>query len=238
MQRVLSEAESTSRRGLSEAESTSSSNRRTRTPRGSSRLSGRHRSRSSASLRAARDALLAAKEAVPPVPRSPIGTKTPVGVTSGSDRTTPTGNEYKSVRKATSRVGMTTPESSSSESSKVPIASVDSAPTKPTVHLPEFDKHSRDDMLPTPSTLGRGGADDSDDSYLSAVSEGVRGDESWSRGTGRRILDDPSLHEPVKAASRTRRTRAGSSSTACGQYGDLPSPTISESTAVGSARAV
>ncbi|QRW19380.1 DENN (AEX-3) domain protein [Rhizoctonia solani] len=239
IQRVLSEAESTGRRGLSEAESTTSSNRRTRTPRGSSRLSGRHRSRSSASLRAAREALLAAKEAVPPVPRSPVGTKTPIGAPSGSDRTTPTGNENRGVRKATSRVGMTTPESSSSESGKVPTVSVESAPvTKPTVYLPEFGKHSRDDMLPTPSTIGRSGADDSDDSYLSAVSESMRGDESWSRATGRRILDDPGHHEPVKGSSRTRRNRAGSSSTTRGQYGDLPSPTISESTAVGSARAV
>ncbi|CAE6471266.1 unnamed protein product, partial [Rhizoctonia solani] len=179
MQRVLSEAESTSRRGLSEAESTSSSNRRTRTPRGSSRLAGRHRSRSSASLRAAREALMAVKDAVPPVPRNGSVTSSPAGIkTLGRLPPSPTGTDGKSVRKATSRVGMTTPESSSSESSHkrtiVPVEPV----SKPTLNLPNFEKHSRDDMLPTPTTPGRNGADDSDDSYLSAVSESVRGDES------------------------------------------------------------
>ncbi|KAG8691546.1 hypothetical protein FRC11_001536 [Ceratobasidium sp. 423] len=241
MQRVLSEAESTTRRGLSEAESTASSGRRTRTPRGASRLAGRHRSRSSASLRAAREALMAVKDAVPPVPRSgsvrSSPTKTPSGITPESK--TPTGTEGKSIPKATSRVGMTTPESSSSESNKVPAVSVEPAPvTKPTLNLPEFGKVSRDDMLPTPTTPGRSGAEDSDDSYLSAVSESVRGDESWSKASGRRALDDPSFHELSKEATRTRRPRLSSTSTARGQNSNLPSPTISESTAVGSVRAV
>ncbi|KAJ1311501.1 hypothetical protein OPQ81_009988 [Rhizoctonia solani] len=226
MQRVLSEAESTTRRGLSEAESTASSNRRTRTPRGSSRLTGRHRS-----------------HAVPPIPRngsvtsSPSGSKTPSGLPSSADRT-PTGTEDKSVRKVTPRIGMTTPESSSSESNKVPTVSVEPAPpvSKPTLHLPEFGKPSRDEMLPTPTTPGRSGAEDSDD-YLSAASESVRGDESWSKASGRRVLDDPSLYGPAKGTFSTRRLRVSSTSTARGQNGDLPSPTISESTAVGSVRA-
>ncbi|CAE6413641.1 unnamed protein product [Rhizoctonia solani] len=242
MQRVLSEAESTSRRGLSEAESTASSNRRTRTPRGTSRLAGRHRSRSSASLRAAREALMAVKDAVPPVPRNGSVTSSPIKAPSrqlSSADKTPTEADSKGVRKATSRVGMATPESTSSESSKVPVVSVEPAPvTKPTLHLPEFGKPSRDDMLPTPTTPGRNAADDSDDSYLSAVSESVRGDDSWSRASSRRAFDDPSFHEPTKGASRTRRPRLSSTSTARGQNADLPSPTLSESTAVGSARAV
>ncbi|KEP55118.1 DENN (AEX-3) domain protein [Rhizoctonia solani 123E] len=245
MQRVLSEAESTGRRGLSEAESTSSSNRRTRTPRGTSRLAGRHRSRSSASLRAAREALMAVKDAVPPVPRNGSVTSSPAGIKisnrlPSSAEKSPTGTEGKSIRKATSRVGMTTPESSSSESShKLPILTVEPAPvSKPTLNLPDFEKYSRDDMLPTPTTPGRNVADDSDDSYLSAVDESVRDDESWSKASGRRALDDPSLREPVKAATRSRRPRLSSTSTARGLHGDLPSPTISESTAVGSARGV
>ncbi|KDN50242.1 hypothetical protein RSAG8_01578, partial [Rhizoctonia solani AG-8 WAC10335] len=70
-----------------------------------------------------------------------------------------------------------------------------------------------------------------------AVAE-LRCHESWSRTSGRHALDDPNLREPTKGASRTRRPRASSASTARGPNGDIPSPTISESTAVGSARAV
>lgn len=247
MQRVLSEAESTSRRGLSEAES-NSSGRRTRTPRGTGRLAERrHRSRSSASLRAAREALLAVKGAVPPVPKNgsatPSGTKTPgAAERKGSSDRTPTAADGRVIRKTTSRIGMTaTPETSSPESNdETPNRTTETS--KPTLNLPDFAKHSRD-MLPSPLTPGRSIADDSDDSYLSAVSESIRGprsaedsDGSWNRAVGKRIMDEVAKGPRPRAQGRQR---VESSSTArVNRSGELPSPTPSEVTAVGSTRVV
>lgn len=245
MQRVLSEAES--------------AGRRVRTPRGASRLGEggkRHRSRSSASIRAAREALMAVKGAVPPVPR-----------TSGSGSRTPSGAD-RVLRKAGSRAAMgvgATPETSSNESAQ-PVSPA-RAPASPTQALkqspsPSYVKQNSStvhakapvsptrpmQMPPTPSTPGRAGAEDSDDSYLSAVSETARGglqsgDDSDSSGAkqilGRRAFGKDVQEVEIGTKASRGHARAGSTATArAGRVGgDLPSPTVSETTAVGSVHA-
>jgi hypothetical protein len=198
MQRVLSEAES--------------AGRRVRTPRGTSRLAEggtprRHRSRSSASIRAAREALMAVKGAVPPMPRTPNGS----AIGHGS------GTESRSVRKATSRIGMTaTPERSSIEST------VANTIAKPMLDVKSIPKSLSPRMPPTPLTPNRGIAEDSDDSYLSAVSETARG----ARSTGESGSDEDTkriLGRRAHGKGVVERVR------------DMPSPTMSETTAVGRA---
>ncbi|QRV76710.1 DENN (AEX-3) domain protein [Ceratobasidium sp. AG-Ba] len=197
IQRVLSEGDTAARRP--------------RAPRGASKLAPkRHRSRSSASLRAAREALMAAKEAVPPIPRTPI---------SGTPNGSVIGHGNETVPKVvTSRAGMTaTPERSSIESTDAntiakPMLSVQAFPIAP----------ASPQMPPTPLTPNREVVEDSDDSYLSAVSETARGGVRSAHDSGsdedtRRILG-PRVHR--KSGAR------------------MPSPTVSEATAVGTARAV
>ncbi|KAF8609678.1 hypothetical protein BDV93DRAFT_465079 [Ceratobasidium sp. AG-I] len=243
MQRVLSEAES--------------AGRRVRTPRGASRLGeggGRHRSRSSASIRAAREALLAVKGAVPPVPRN-----------GGSGSRTPSG-----VRRVGSRAVMgagATPDTSSNES-MMKLNSPPRAPASPTQALkqspsPSYIKQSssavyakapvsptRQVQMPmTPMTPGRAGAEDSDDSYLSAVSEtarvGLQSADDSDSSIGNRILgrrafgkDAPEGLAEISGKPSRGHARVRSTSTARGVGSrvarDLPSPTVSETTAVGS----
>ncbi|KAG8741009.1 hypothetical protein FRC10_003468 [Ceratobasidium sp. 414] len=197
IQRVLSEGDSAARR--------------VRAPHPASRLAEgatpkRRRSRSSASIRAAREALMAVKDAVPPIPKAPA---------SGTPNGSVVGHGNETVPKLPTRAGMTaTPERSSIDSTDV------NAIAKPFLDVKAFPLAPGSPRMPlTPLTPSRGIAEDSDDSYLSAVSETARGGvraESGSDEDTRRIM------------GRRVHRKSGAR---------MPSPAVSEATAVGTARA-
>jgi len=198
---------------------------------------------------------MAVKDAVPPVPRN-----------GGSGSRTPSG-----ARRVGSKAAMRpTPDTSSNESAKQPI-SPERAAVSPTQAVkqspsPSYVKQSSSavyakapvsptrqmQMPPTPMTPGRAGAEDSDDSYLSAVSEtarvGLQSADDSDSSSGNRILgrhafgkNAPEGFAETGGKASRGHTRAGSTSTARGAGGrvtrDLPSPTVSETTAVGSVHA-
>ncbi|KAG8705470.1 hypothetical protein FRC08_001663 [Ceratobasidium sp. 394] len=197
IQRVLSEGDSAARR--------------VRTPRGASRLAEgatpkRRRSRSSASIRAAREALMAVKDAVPPIPKTPA---------SGTPNGSVVGHGNETVPKIPIRAGMTaTPERSSIDSTDLNTIA------KPFLDVMAFPQTQGSPRMPlTPLTPSRGIAEDSDDSYLSAVSETARGVRS---GSG-------SDEDTKRIMGRRMHRKSGAR---------MPSPAVSEATAVGTARAV
>lgn len=198
IQRVLSEGDSAARR--------------VRTPRGASKLAegaNPRRRRSSASMRAAREALMAAKDAVPPIPKTPI---------SGTPNGSVIGHGAEPVPKVVmSRAGMTaTPERSSIDSTDTNTIA------KPTLEVKAFPLAPPSPRMPlTPLTPTRGVADDSDDSYLSAVSETARGGVRSGRDSG-------SDEETKRISGRRTHRKSGAR---------MPSPTVSEATAVGTAHA-